>query len=68
MIDKKLKVAVITGAARGIGLTIARRFHAEAYHVIIIDNNETSLFSCEITLKDQEAFSFFCAMFLIQSK
>jgi meso-butanediol dehydrogenase / (S,S)-butanediol dehydrogenase / diacetyl reductase len=59
MIDKKLKVAVITGAARGIGLTIARRFHAEAYHVIIIDNNETSLFSCEITLKDQEAFSFF---------
>jgi meso-butanediol dehydrogenase / (S,S)-butanediol dehydrogenase / diacetyl reductase len=59
MIDKKLKVAVITGAARGIGLTIARRFHAEAYHVIIIDNNETSLFSCEITLKDQEAYSFF---------
>jgi NAD(P)-dependent dehydrogenase (short-subunit alcohol dehydrogenase family) len=59
MIDKKLEVAVITGAARGIGLAIAQRFHAEAYHVIIIDNNETSLHSCEISLKNQEAYSFF---------
>lgn len=59
MNDKKLKVAVVTGAARGIGLTIAQRFHAEGYHSIIIDNDETTLQSCEASLKDQERYAFF---------
>lgn len=33
-------VAIITGAARGIGLSIAQRFHAEGYHTIIIDRDK----------------------------
>ncbi len=41
--DSSLKVAVVTGAARGIGLAIAQRFHAENYHVIIIDRDEPGL-------------------------
>jgi len=31
------KVAVITGAARGIGLAVARRFIAEGYSVGLLD-------------------------------
>ena len=36
------KVAVITGGARGIGLAIAQRFHAEKYQVVILDNDKTT--------------------------
>jgi NAD(P)-dependent dehydrogenase (short-subunit alcohol dehydrogenase family) len=36
------KVAVITGAARGIGLGIARRFGITGARVIIVDNNRSS--------------------------
>ncbi|HAO50904.1 MAG TPA: 3-oxoacyl-ACP reductase, partial [Runella sp.] len=31
MNDTNIKIAVITGAARGIGLEIAKRFYAEKY-------------------------------------
>lgn len=37
------KTAVITGAARGIGLTIAQRFLAEGYRVAMLDNNQSAL-------------------------
>jgi NAD(P)-dependent dehydrogenase (short-subunit alcohol dehydrogenase family) len=59
MADRNLKVAVITGAARGIGLTVAQRFHAEGYHAVIIDYDETSLQSCEEMLKGQDRYSYF---------
>jgi len=54
-----LKVAVVTGAARGIGLAIAQRFHAENYHVIIIDRDKTGLEGCKTKLKGQSAYTFF---------
>jgi meso-butanediol dehydrogenase / (S,S)-butanediol dehydrogenase / diacetyl reductase len=54
-----LKVAVITGAAKGIGLGIAQRFHQENYHVVILDRDDTTLQECEAALKDKSQYSFF---------
>ncbi len=53
------KVAVITGAARGIGLAIAQRFYSQKYTVIIIDRNKTALQKCKNSLKDKNGFYFF---------
>lgn len=53
------KVAIVTGAARGIGLAIAMRFHDENYHVVIIDYNEVSLSECKDKLKNTEGYSFY---------
>ena len=49
--NSSFKVAVITGAARGIGLAIAQRFHAEKYQVVILDNDKTTLQTCKTALK-----------------
>ena len=57
--DSSLKVAVVTGAARGIGLAVAERFHAENYHAIIIDRDEAGLQTCKTKLSGQSAYSFF---------
>jgi meso-butanediol dehydrogenase / (S,S)-butanediol dehydrogenase / diacetyl reductase len=54
-----LKVAVVTGAARGIGLAIAQRFHGEKYHVVILDNDKTTLQACKTQLKGVRRYSFF---------
>ncbi|MEK9672206.1 MAG: SDR family NAD(P)-dependent oxidoreductase [Rhodospirillaceae bacterium] len=35
--ENKHKVCVITGAARGIGLAVARRFLAEGWRVALVD-------------------------------
>ncbi len=43
MTDQFDKVAIITGAARGIGLSVAQRFLAEGYHVVMLDNNQATL-------------------------
>lgn len=60
MSDKEsLKVAVITGAARGIGYEIAQRFHAEKYHVIILDYNKEELAACKNRLKGKKRYSYF---------
>lgn len=53
------KTAVITGAARGIGLEIAKRFNKEGYHVIILDIDSTELAKCKENLKAQSGFSFY---------
>lgn len=53
------KTAVITGAARGIGLEIAKRFNREGYHSVILDIDTAELANCEENLKGQEGFSFF---------
>ncbi len=52
-------MAVITGAARGIGLATAQRFHAEKYHVIIIDRDKKGMQQCKTQLKGQRRYSFF---------
>lgn len=43
--DRKLdkRVAIVTGAANGIGLAIARRLHAEGAKVLAVDRNEEAL-------------------------
>jgi meso-butanediol dehydrogenase / (S,S)-butanediol dehydrogenase / diacetyl reductase len=58
-VKKAQKVAVITGAARGIGLAIAQRFHKEQYHVIILDRDKDTLEACKQQLKGQKRLSFF---------
>jgi meso-butanediol dehydrogenase / (S,S)-butanediol dehydrogenase / diacetyl reductase len=57
--DSSLKVAVVTGAARGIGLAIAERFHAENYNVVIIDRDKSGLETCKTKLSGQPRYSFF---------
>ena len=37
------KVAVITGAASGIGLASARAFAKEGMHIVLLDNREGAL-------------------------
>lgn len=59
MSDKNLKVAVITGAARGIGFEIAKRFHSEGYHTIIIDNDKSTMEECQNRLKGENDYSYF---------
>lgn len=39
----KIKTAIVTGAARGIGLATVERFIAEGYRVALIDNNKSGL-------------------------
>jgi meso-butanediol dehydrogenase / (S,S)-butanediol dehydrogenase / diacetyl reductase len=59
MTDSNLKVAIITGAARGIGLEIAQRFHTEGYHAIIIDYDKVTLQACKTKLKGKRRYSYF---------
>ena len=53
------RVAIITGAARGIGLAIAQRFHAEKYYTIIIDRDEKAMQSCKAYLNGEERYFYF---------
>ena len=53
------KVAVITGAARGIGLAAAQRFYKENYQVVILDRDQEAMARCKEALKGQKRYSFF---------
>jgi 2-dehydro-3-deoxy-L-rhamnonate dehydrogenase (NAD+) len=46
----KNQVAIVTGAASGLGLAIAKRLHAEGAAVSLIDLNETALRSAADTI------------------
>jgi meso-butanediol dehydrogenase / (S,S)-butanediol dehydrogenase / diacetyl reductase len=47
-------VAVVTGAARGIGLAIARRFLAKGYRVALLDIDRKTLVATDKRLADPE--------------
>ena len=44
-------VALVTGAARGIGQAIARWFFHQGYRVAVIDNDTPTLTATEATLR-----------------
>ncbi|MBW8316315.1 MAG: SDR family oxidoreductase [Hydrogenophaga sp.] len=46
-------VAFVTGAARGIGLAIARWFFHQGYRVAVIDNDAPTLTATEATLRQE---------------
>lgn len=56
----KDKVAIVTGASRGIGFAIASRFAAEGAKVVIIDILEEGVKEAVKKIRDQggEAFGF----------
>ena len=47
--------AVITGAAGGIGLELARRFSEAGMNIVIADTNEAELMAVEASLTDTGA-------------
>lgn len=59
VVSKSVKVAVITGGARGIGLAIAQRFHKENYQVIILDRDKEGLQTCKTQLQGKRRYAFF---------
>ena len=59
MSNSSLKVAVVTGAARGIGLAIAQRFHDEKYHIVILDRDKPAMQACKTALKGKKRYSFY---------
>jgi NAD(P)-dependent dehydrogenase (short-subunit alcohol dehydrogenase family) len=48
------KVAVVTGAARGIGLAVARKFLAQDYRVALLDIDAATLAATRAALADEE--------------
>ncbi len=50
------KVALVTGAARGIGAAIARLFHAEGAYVLLADLDETGGAVLAVELGERAAF------------
>lgn len=53
----KIKTAIITGAARGIGLATAERFIVEGYRVAMIDNNKSGLAQAFTDIKSKYSVS-----------
>jgi meso-butanediol dehydrogenase / (S,S)-butanediol dehydrogenase / diacetyl reductase len=58
--ENQLKIAVITGAARGIGYGIAMRFRNENYRVIMLDIDNNTLNETKEKLKNETDFDFYC--------
>lgn len=60
-VDKGMKTIVITGASRGIGLTTAKKFLAEGWHVVgtynktLIPINNPNLFTVNLDQGDEES-------------
>ncbi|MBA4266109.1 MAG: 3-oxoacyl-ACP reductase [Comamonadaceae bacterium] len=53
MANTALPVALVTGAARGIGLATARWFLANGYRAVLLDNDEATLTAAEQALRHE---------------
>ena len=58
MNEKKKKLAIVTGAARGIGLATAQLFEKNGYKVALVDKDNDELIKSRIDNNNQKSFSY----------
>ena len=58
MNEKKKKLAIVTGAARGIGLATAKLFEKNGYKVALVDKDKDELIKSRIDNNNQKSFSY----------
>ena len=58
MSEKKKKLAIVTGAARGIGLATAKLFEKNGYKVALVDKDNDELIKSRIDNNNQKSFSY----------
>ena len=58
MSEKKKKLAIVTGAARGIGLATAKLFEKNGYKVALVDKDNDELIQSRIDNNNQKSFSY----------
>ena len=58
MNEQKKKLAIVTGAARGIGLATALLFNENGYKVAIVDNDKDKIDNLSFKNKDIKTFCF----------
>ena len=58
MNEKKNKLAIVTGAARGIGLATAKLFEKNGYKVALVDKDNDELIKSRIDNNNQKSFSY----------
>ena len=58
MNEKKKKLAIVTGAARGIGLATAKLFETNGYKVALVDKDNDELIKLRIDNNNQKSFSY----------
>ena len=58
MNEKKKKLAIVTGAARGIGLATAKLFEKNGYKVALVDKDNDELIKSRIDNNNQKSFSY----------
>ena len=58
MNEKKKKLVIVTGAARGIGLATAKLFEKNGYKVALVDKDNDELIKSRIDNNNQKSFSY----------